>query len=124
MAGQPVPGELPANIEIFPPCEHTEAMHKMAEFDVGLIPFLQNELTNSVDPIKYYEYRALKIPIISTNFGEMRYRDTVNGVFLFRDGMSLGSLVESTRKEIRCKCLDMDFINSNSWAARFEQTGL
>lgn len=121
---KPVPGELPANIEIFPPCEHTEAMHKMAEFDVGLIPFLQNELTNSVDPIKYYEYRALRIPIISTNFGEMRYRGTANGVFLFCDGMSLGSLIESTRKEIRRKCLDMDFINSNSWAARFEQTGL
>ncbi|PJR90233.1 glycosyl transferase [Ochrobactrum sp. 695/2009] len=121
---KPAPCQLPANIQLFPPCEHTQAMNELAQFDVGLIPFLRNELTDSVDPIKYYEYRALRIPVISTEFGEMRYRGAENGVFLFRDGTSLESIVETVRKEAKLKCLDMDFIRSNSWATRFNQTGL
>ncbi|WP_205315857.1 hypothetical protein [Ochrobactrum sp. 3-3] len=121
---KPAPCQLPANIQIFPPCEHTQAMNELAQFDVGLIPFLRNELTDSVDPIKYYEYRALKIPVISTDFGEMRYRGAANGVFLFRDGASLENLVESARKQVKLKELDIDFINLNSWAARFDQADL
>lgn len=121
---KPAPCQLPANIQVFPPCEHTQAMNELAQFDVGLIPFLRNGLTNSVDPIKYYEYRALKIPVISTDFGEMRYRGDANGVFLIRDGASLENLVESARKEVRVKRLDMDFISLNSWAARFDQADL
>lgn len=118
------PAQLPNNIEIYPPIEHAGAMLKMAEFDVGLIPFLRNELTNSVDPIKYYEYRALKIPIISTNFGEMEYRDEANGVFLLRDDLSLQKQVEAARQHIGPSEFDIDFIGLNSWATRFDTTGL
>lgn len=116
--------QLPANIQVYPPCEHTQAMNELAQFDVGLIPFLRNELTDSVDPIKYYEYRALKIPVISTDFGEMRFRGKEDGVFIFRDGASLKNLVESAHKEVGLKRLDKDFISLNSWAARFDQAGL
>ncbi len=52
----------------------------MAEFDVGLIPFKQNALTAAVDPIKYYEYRALALPVISTDFGEMHERGDLPGL--------------------------------------------
>lgn len=121
---KPAPGPLPTNIEKFPACEHAQAMNEMALFDVGLIPFLRNALTDSVDPIKYYEYRALRIPVISTEFGEMRYRREVNGVFLVRNEASLESIVECVRKEITPPQLDMNFIALNSWTARFEQTDL
>ena len=120
----PAPEQLPANIQILPPCDHTQAMLEMAQFDVGLIPFLRNALTNSVDPIKYYEYRAYKIPVISSDFGEMHYRGNADGVFLYRDGASIESLVESVGKEISPKHLDTDFVHLNSWAARFDLSGL
>ncbi len=47
------PSPLPANLHLEPACSHDEALAKMARFSVGLIPFLDNELTKAVDPIKY-----------------------------------------------------------------------
>jgi glycosyltransferase involved in cell wall biosynthesis len=41
-------------------------------FDVGLIPFLINELTVNVNPIKLREYIAAGIPVISTPLPEVK----------------------------------------------------
>ncbi len=78
----PTAPKLPHNVEILPPCGHAQALDHMASFDVGLIPFLRNELTHCVDPIKYYEYRALGLPVMATNFGEMGFHANHPGVFL------------------------------------------
>jgi glycosyltransferase involved in cell wall biosynthesis len=41
-------------------------------FDVGLIPFLVNDLTIAVNPIKLIEYFALGIPVVSTSLPEVK----------------------------------------------------
>lgn len=113
------PYSLPPNIEILPPCAHQDALRAMQEFDVGLIPFKKNNLTASVDPIKYYEYRALGLPVISKNFGEMEFRGGEDGVFLSQSIKDIDELIhrallfsadiESVRR----------FITSNTWETRF-----
>ncbi|MFZ7216215.1 hypothetical protein [Avibacterium avium] len=65
---------LPPNIIIYPAVEHDKIPKYLNQFSYGLIPFKINELTNSVDPVKYYEYIAYHIPVISTEFGEMKNR--------------------------------------------------
>ncbi len=40
-------------------------------FDVGIIPFIINELTVAVNPLKLLEYMALGIPVVSTNLPEV-----------------------------------------------------
>lgn len=75
-------GELPDNVKLLPACDHAAALEAMTQFHVGLIPFKRNALTASVDPIKYYEYRALGLPVISTDFGEMSFRSGERGVFI------------------------------------------
>lgn len=77
-----LPANLPTNISIFPSVNHEKAMHLMAQFSVGMIPFKRSELTHCVDPIKYYEYKAFGLPIISTDFGEMSYRKSEKGVYV------------------------------------------
>lgn len=72
----------PANIKLLPECSHASAIAAMATFSVGLIPFKLNRLTASVDPIKYYEYRALGLPVLCTRFGEMALRDKEPGVWI------------------------------------------
>ena len=67
----------------------------MQEFSVGLIPFKCTDLTASVDPIKFYEYRALGLPVLSARFGEMALRDGLAGVFLMDKHSDLASLVRT-----------------------------
>ena len=74
------PSELPVNVELrgaVPQADVTEALRGCA---VGLIPFHINELTDGVDPIKFYEYRGMGMPVWSTSFGDMRMRDHREGV--------------------------------------------
>jgi glycosyltransferase involved in cell wall biosynthesis len=45
-------------------------------FNVGLVPFKRNELTESVNPLKLYEYMAAGIPVASVGLPEvMEYKD-------------------------------------------------
>jgi glycosyltransferase involved in cell wall biosynthesis len=110
---------LPGNIEVLPQCGHAEALQAMLDFDVGLIPFIKNELTVSVDPIKYYEYRALGLPVISTDFGEMALRGSEEGVFLSTTGPGINDLVERALLYRADDEATRKFIAANTWEARF-----
>lgn len=120
----PPPAGLTPNIELLPPCDHATALLAMRNFSVGLIPFKLTDLTASVDPIKYYEYRALGLPVVATCFGEMIFRGKQSGVFLVHNQSNLASVIEhalayeSNKDEIR------NFRNENSWGARFDACGL
>lgn len=111
--------DLPINIEMRPPCSHQAAILAMQEFDVGLIPFLKNDLTASVDPIKYYEYRALGLPVISTDFGEMAFRGEQDGTFLSHGSLDIASLVERALLYTADIESIRTFREDNSWEARF-----
>lgn len=115
---------IPANIELLPACDHGAAIRAMQEFSVGLIPFKCIDLTASVDPIKYYEYRALGLPVLSSRFGEMALRDGSAGVFLVDKHEELAHLV---RTAMAYKCGEEEiheFRKANSWETRFDASGI
>ena len=114
------PRALPGNVEVLPALGHGTAMAAMREFAVGLIPFRRTDLTQSVDPIKYYEYRACGLPIISSPFGEMVARDREPGVFLVEEGASLDARVRSALDYRYDRDAVRAFRHSNSWTARFD----
>ncbi|MBI5275311.1 MAG: glycosyl transferase [Burkholderiales bacterium] len=68
---KPPPRPLPANVTLGPALPHEQALGRMRSFAAGLVPFLRTPLTASVDPVKFYEYRALGLPVIASPFGEM-----------------------------------------------------
>ncbi|WP_288842433.1 hypothetical protein [uncultured Deefgea sp.] len=108
---------LPENVELLPPCNHGEALIAMQEFSAGLIPFKINKLTESVDPIKYYEYIALGIPVISTSFGEMALRENSKGVYLV-DQTTEFSLLDVPNSLLDDLYIE-EFRLKNSWSSRF-----
>lgn len=57
------PTEMPANIEFLGERPQDEIADFVRQFAVGLIPFRINDLTSGVDPIKYYEYRSMGVPV-------------------------------------------------------------
>ncbi|RYZ88669.1 MAG: glycosyl transferase [Proteobacteria bacterium] len=120
----PPPMALPKNIELRPACAHTVAIQMMQEFSAGLIPFKNNALTSSVDPVKYYEYRALGLPVISTKFGEMSLRQHQDGVFLISERDNLKNLIEKT-KFYQPEVGQIErFRLENNWHARFDAANI
>lgn len=115
-----VPAQLPANIALLPACQHHEAIAHMQTFSVGLIPFKLTTLTQSVDPIKYYEYRALGLPVLSSRFGEMAMRGEQPGVFLAGEQ---GELVRQVSRALAHRD-EVDgieaFRRQHSWNAHFD----
>ena len=118
------PDPVPANVELLPACGHANAITAMREFSVGLIPFKCIDLTACVDPVKYYEYRALGLPVLSSRFGEMALRGGLPGVFLTDEHADLATQVKMAMA-YECNINELQkFRSENSWEARFEASGI
>ncbi|WP_353234656.1 glycosyl transferase [Diaphorobacter ruginosibacter] len=117
---EPPPPGLPGNIRMLPERDHASALEAMLDFDVALIPFRKNQLTHSVDPIKYYEYRALALPILSTDFGEMSLRAHEPGVFISQPQAELRTLAEQALRFRRNGASALEFAKENAWEQRFD----
>lgn len=87
------PPQLPGNVRLYGPVSHLQAWDLACGFDIGIIPFAVNRLTEGVDPVKYYEYRAAGLPVWTTAFGEMRQRAGLDGVQTIAAGMDWNALM-------------------------------
>jgi hypothetical protein len=118
------PSNLPKNISLLPECTHADALKRMLDFDVALIPFLDTRLTHSVDPIKYYEYRAMGLPVLSSAFGEMRFRQEESGVFLLCNKTDYLRSISAALAYRAEQGMIERFREENSWSRRFCDVGL
>lgn len=110
----------PDNVKFIPECSHENAIIEMSKLDVALIPFLRNDLTKSVDPIKYYEYKALGLPILSTPFGEMALRVSEKGVYICESTSEITLAIDKADQWKYEEDKLSKFIKDNSWSARFD----
>lgn len=114
---------LPANVRLLPACAHGEAVQRMAHFTVGLIPFKRNRLTDGVDPIKYYEYRGLGMPVLSTRFGEMARRGEQDGVYFSEEPRALARALDRATTPVAAAETEA-FRRAHSWERRFDEARL
>ena len=113
------PPVLPANIELHPECSRTEAVERLARCRIGLIPFRCDELTRSVDPVKYYEYRALGLPVWSTAFGTMTNRCDGRSTYRIAHGIDWQALHADTLAAPLDERDTLAFRAANDWSVRF-----
>ena len=59
------------NIHLLGPKEYSELPSYAIHFDVGIIPFVENEMMDCVSQIKFYEYCAYGMPIIASKMREL-----------------------------------------------------
>jgi len=90
-------------------------------FDVGIIPFRQTNMTESVNPIKMWEYMAAGLPVVTTALPEAsKYRDII---YYSTDHASfidnVGEAIEHDTLEGRIRRLSL--AGENSWAARAQE---
>jgi glycosyltransferase involved in cell wall biosynthesis len=89
-------------------------------FNVAMIPFVENDLTRSVDPIKFYEYCAAGIPTVATPMPTMLARSDIAHIAATPEEFARQvrqALTEndSARRESR-----IALARENSWSARAE----
>lgn len=114
-----LPADLPANVKVFPPIAHAAIYDVISGFSVGLIPFRRNALTDFVDPIKFYEYRAVGLPVLSTEFGDMCQR-AGDPMVLLIDKLITRDALASFIQRRSPPMLVKDFCEQNSWQTRFD----
>ena len=71
--------ELPPNVVFTGPVPHSRLASVLAAFDVGLIPFVRSPAIDAVNPVKLYEYLAAGLPVLASDFEEVRrYRPLIS----------------------------------------------
>jgi hypothetical protein len=115
----PKPRSLPANVRVLAACAHAQIPHHLARFSAGLIPFVRNRLTAGVDPIKYYDYRAYGLPVLTTRFGEMALRGVSDGVYFLDHTADLRAVVlQALANPLDAEAIDQ-FRATHNWQQRF-----
>lgn len=69
--GAPENLELPDNIVLYGKKPPEELAKFAAYWDVAIIPFINNELTRGVNPIKVFEYLQLRLPVVASDMPEI-----------------------------------------------------
>lgn len=110
------------NLILLGKVDYAKLMGYALQFDVAIIPFKVNDLTNCVSPVKYFEYRALGLPVVTTPIHEMKkYKDDY-GVFLadtyeqFEDGVLKAVQINKADLQESAK----DFVLNNQWKSRID----
>jgi len=109
------------NVHILGPVPYTDLPRHARCFDVGLIPFVLNDLTQAVNPLKLMEYFALGIPVISTRLPDIL--DMPGPLFFASTYEEFGDQLETVlsldlatlKKEAR------ETAKKNSWETRTEE---
>ncbi len=89
----------------------------LAGAKVGLIPYLVNDYTAGTFPTKFFEYRALGLPVVSTNLPELQkfpgqvHLATTHAEFI----------QQVQRAVTEPTTVPRDFLQKHSWDARFLQ---
>jgi hypothetical protein len=120
----PRPRRLPANVRLLPPCSQTEGVRLMQSFTIGLIPFKTNALTAGVDPIKYYQYRGMGLPVLTTRFGEMARRGAADATFFVDDRGGIKAAIAEALA-YRPDAAEVARVRrEDDWTSRFAAAGL
>ncbi len=109
---------------------------------VGLIPFKRSELTEAVNPIKYYEYLASGLPVVAPPLRELKemggplhsYSYEERDQFLAVIRKTLGKVKQGPEKSCNNRHLDLEadlkavlgkdlikFAARHTWERRFEE---
>ncbi|BCN32217.1 glycosyltransferase [Anaeromicropila herbilytica] len=108
------------NIHLLGLKQYNELSDYAKFFDVATIPFVINEAMNCVSPIKFYEYCAIGLPVITSNMKEMEsyicdYVACFNNkdeYLYYLDKFTSAEIKQLASKNAPC------IANGNTWFAR------
>ncbi|MCC9296344.1 glycosyltransferase [Clostridium sp. WLY-B-L2] len=108
------------NIHILGKIDYKQIPNYLYYSDVGIIPFKVNNLTDSITPIKLYEYMSVGLNVVSTNFKEMKYIISPAYVAKSYDEFCK-DIIKSIENKYKNKENNIKFAMKNTWQKRFEE---
>src|SRR5262249_9416269 len=110
---------LPENVVLHGEKPHAELPQLRKAFDAEIIPFLRNDLTHAVDPVKLYEAAAAGRPVLATPWRSL-VRLAARGIVRlapdaagFERALSEAAIEGPLAKETR-----REFARENTWDDR------
>jgi hypothetical protein len=107
------------NVHIIGKKNYNEIPDYLYYADVAIIPFKINNLTNSITPVKLYEYMSAGLNVVSTNFKEMQY---INSPAYIAENYEefCKYIIQSIETKEQSKRRNILFAKENTWKKRFE----
>jgi SAM-dependent methyltransferase len=109
-----------SNIRVLPACKQFELIPFLMRFDVCLIPFIKNAVTDAVSPVKLFEYFGAGKPVVTTNLAEcVKYAP----VHIADDHRQFVDLVRKAlcQSSARPDVTAQQFALNNTWGHRVQQ---
>ena len=110
-----------SNVHAYPMLQHDELPPVLNAFDVCIIPFLKNDITDAVSPVKLFEYMGAGKPVVTTDLHECsKYPEVLVGATAacfsarLRDALARRENA-AYRDELRAVAC------ANTWEARVER---
>ncbi|OAA94194.1 glycosyltransferase [Clostridium coskatii] len=108
------------NIHLLGKKDYKEIPNYLYYSDVSIIPFEVSALTDSITPIKLYEYMSVGLNVVSTNFKEMEHINSPAYIGKNYNEFCDYILLAIQNKE-KNKEKNIEFAKSNTWEKRFEK---
>jgi glycosyltransferase involved in cell wall biosynthesis len=108
------------NVHVLGPRPYVRIPAYLRHFNAGIIPFRRNTLTESVNPVKLYEYAAAGIPTVSTFFAD-DLEELRDFVFLARSEQDFAAMLSQALAGSRNPAEILryqEFGRANDWNAR------
>ncbi|MBI4877250.1 MAG: glycosyltransferase [Acidobacteria bacterium] len=108
------------NVRILGQRPYQEMPSYLRQFDVCLIPFRLNHITNATDPVKVYEYFSLGKPVVATAMAELEALGDLLYLARGRDEFleRLDAAVYEDSPDLRAK--RVEFAAANTWPMRVQ----
>jgi glycosyltransferase involved in cell wall biosynthesis len=108
------------NIHFLGPIKYEKIPALYNGFDVGIIPYKVNEFIKSTDPMKFYEYLAAGLPIVSTYVpGIERFSSLIK---VAKSPEEFNVLVSEALKEKSGLTPErLEILKNNTWQGRIEE---
>ena len=108
------------NVKFFDPVKPNDVPELLAKYDVGIIPYIVNEVNKNIYPLKINEYLAVGVPLVMTPFASLPEFEGMVSVSKDKNDFMLKLQAEAdndNNKKIKSR---IDFAAANSWEARTE----
>lgn len=106
------------NVRFFDPVQPNEVPELLAKYDVGIIPYIVNEVNKNIYPLKINEYLAVGVPVVITAFAYLpEFHGVVSVAHNQQDFVKL--IVEESMSDNKIKIEQrVMFASRNSWESR------